>query len=336
MNDNKSASRRTTRRNLFSAGLFLVVFLLLKLFFPHIGKGDAEGESQASFWAQEDSWYCDTLSAVREPVDVFYLISTEVISAKDSLGQLLYRSALAPEDRRSMEEEMRYVRDSIFFSDYRFFSPYYHQLTFDAIMARGDTLQTFYKAVSEEVCDAFDYYMEHWNGGRPFVLAGFSQGAMLLLDVLRHMTDEQFSRMAAAYEIGYRLTEEDLQHPHIRAAQGEEDSQVVVSYNSVLSREGIWPLVSRGAATGINPVNWKTDSTPAAFSYRGMEGEVRLDSTTFALLVDIAPESFHQWLDNPVCRWVGMSQDCLHHWDLLFYTRFIHENAKKRAGNLKN
>ena len=54
--------------------------------------------------------------------------------------------------------------------------------------------------------------MKNQNNGHRFILAGFSQGAMLTIDLLKHMTDEQFSRMVANYMLGYRLSEKDLQH----------------------------------------------------------------------------------------------------------------------------
>lgn len=338
MNEIKSKSHKhsSSKRSIFSAILFLIVFLLLKFFFPHNGVKDSVYQDSPSFWAQKDSWFLDTLSNCSDEIDVFYLISTEVITAKDSLGHILWRSTLSQEDRKAMEAEMSYVRNKMFYDDFNFFSPYYHQFTFDAIQAPSDTLEKVYQNVSTEICEAFDYYMRYWNNGRRFVLAGFSQGAMLLLDLLRHMSDEQFSRMVAAYEIGYRLSEDDLRHPHIQPAVCDTDCQVVISYNSVLSREGIWPLVSKDATTCINPVNWKTDATPASFTYEGMQGIVSVDTVLHTLMVDIAPEKFHEWLDNPVCKSVGMGQDCLHHWDLLFYPNYIHDNALKRARGLND
>lgn len=333
MNKVESTDKQNKSHKIAFCGstLFLVVCVFLKVFLSLDETNGISSQDTSSFWEKSDSWYLDTLSTDSNQIDVFYLISTDVVSAKDSCGQEVWRSTLSKEDRAAMEKEMSYVRNKLFYGDFNFFSPYYHQFTFDVILQPDDTLNTVRQDVAEEVCEAFDYYMKHWNNGRRFVLAGFSQGAMHMLDLLRHMSDEQFSRMVAAYEIGYRLSEADLQHPHIRPALGETDSQVVVSFNSVLSPQGIWPLVSEGAVTCINPVNWKTDATPASFSYRELPGEVRVDTTLHVLLVDIEPESFHTWMDNPVFKSAGVSQDCLHHWDLLFYTDFIHDNALKRA-----
>ena len=181
--------------------------------------------------------------------------------------------------------------------------------------------------------EGFDYYMEHQNNGRRYALVGFSQGGMLVLDLLKHMTDEQYNRMVAAYAIGYRITEEDCKNNHIRPASGETETGVTVSFNSALSTDGLWPLVAEGAVICINPVNWKTDSTPATFTYENEEHTVSIDKQTNMLIVKTnRPKYYRKWNNNPAFQSAKVHLDCLHHWDLLFYSDFIHDNILKRAG----
>lgn len=232
-----------------------------------------------------------------------------------------------------MAGEIAWVEENIFYDDFNLHSPYYHQFTFESIkLFPGEEFFAVYQEVAMEVCEAFDYYMENVNKGRPFVLAGFSQGAMLTLDLLRHMTDEQFSRMVACYTIGYRVSADELQHPHINPARGETDRGVVISFNSVQSREAQWDLVSAEAAECINPVNWKTDSTPAKFTYLDFENEVRVDTDSHLLIVQSErPDYFTAEMQRlSFFAEVGVSEQNLHHWDLLFYGKQIHDNALKR------
>jgi hypothetical protein len=60
---------------------------------------------------------------------------------------------------------------------------------------------------------AFDYYINNYNNGRPFILAGHSQGSNVLVYLLaKYMKahpDVQ-KRMVAAYVIGYSVTDETL------------------------------------------------------------------------------------------------------------------------------
>ncbi|MGM9736119.1 MAG: DUF3089 domain-containing protein [Candidatus Cryptobacteroides sp.] len=275
--------------------------------------------------------YDDGAGISQEKPDFIYIVSTNVLSATDEDGNEAYTATLTETDRMYYDKEFGFVEANISRGDFNFIAPYYHQFTYSAIDLPEDDFRAVYEEVSDELCRFWDAYVREVNNGRKFVLAGFSQGAMLVLDILKHMDEETYSRMAAAYVIGYRISEEDLGHPHIRAAGGESDTGVAISFNSVLSVEGIWDFVTEGAATCINPVNWKTDGTPAGFTYDSYTGTVRIDTSHNVLTVDINPDKYRKWMEeSPVFS--NLSHDNLHHWDLLFYTSHIHDNAVLRTG----
>ena len=235
-----------------------------------------------SYWESEEAWYQSDTTVNDDKIDLFYIVSTNVLSAEDENGDTAYQTRLNENDRKAYDAEFRYVEKHFCQSDFNYFAPYYHQFTFEAISLEPEKYQEVYSAVSDEVCDAFDYYMEHKNNGRRFALVGFSQGAML-------------------------------------------------SFNSALSTDGVWPLVAEGAVTCINPVNWKTDSTPANFTYEGEEHSVSIDKGTNMLIVKTnRPEHYRKWTNNPAFQSAKVHLDCLHHWDLLFYSDFIHDNILKR------
>lgn len=294
----------------------------------------AQTSENESPWESEEAWYQSDTTVNDDKIDLFYIVSTNVLSAEDENGDTAYQTRLNENDRKAYDAEFRYVEKHFCQSDFNYFAPYYHQFTFEAIGLEPEKYQKVYAAVSDEVCDAFDYYMEHKNNGRRYALVGFSQGGMLVLDLLKHMTEEQYNRMVAAYALGYRITEEDCKNNHIRPANGETETGVTISFNSALSTDGVWPLVAEGAATCINPVNWKTDSTPATFNYEGEEHTVSIDKETNMLIVKTnRPEYYRKWTNNPAFQSAKVHIDCLHHWDLLFYSDFIHDNILKRAGS---
>ena len=284
------------------------------------------GCARQSAYSQADSWFEPGTMAQADRPDVFYIYSTNVLSANDESGEKSYRANLTDEDLMYMDMECAYVRD-MFGSEFNFFAPYYHQFTMEAIGIEQDEFNATYKAVAEEVCEAFDYYFKHLGGGRKYVLAGFSQGAMLIIDLLKHMSDKQYSLLAGAYMMGYRLSEEDMQHPHIVAAEGAEGPGKVISFNSAMSADAIWPLVSEGAATCINPLNWKIDATPAELVYDGDSATVSVDPEHNVLIVSgLDPEKYRFSMLDPWC-----SSGNLHHWDLLFYGEAIRQNALLRT-----
>ncbi len=289
---------------------------------------------QTSPWNNASSWYQSEIPYDSSKIDVFYMVSTNVISAVDNCGNTVWQSQLTENDRTVILKEMKYFEKNIFYDNFNFSSPIYRQYTFNSIIClSADSFELVHQKVASEVCEAFDYFMENINHGRPFILAGFSQGAMLTLDILKHMTDEQYARMIATYAIGYRLTAEDLKHPHIKAAQNETDRGVVISFNSTQSIEAAWDVVSKDAAACINPINWRTDTTAAYFSYKGTHNKVHIDKTHNTLIVRTDnPDYYKFWMkEHTFYADAGVSCDNLHHWDALFYGNMIHDNAVKRA-----
>ena len=315
---------------------------------------------RAVWWARPEAWYIgggvtaapgkpnaaeniragasasEQAIATWPAADYLYFISTEVASSTDGNGNKSLRAALTPQERVYIDAEMKYAEKNLCGENFRFISPYYHQYTFEAFSGRTkeDTLK--FLAVKEEVTkeaiEAFRYYMKHLNNGRQFVLAGFSQGAQLSIEIVKAMREEELSKMAAAYIIGYRLTAEDLSHPNIKAAEDETSRGVCISFNSALSEKGIWEMTSGGAATCINPLNWHRDTTAAVLEYNGLKGKVRVDTKNNVLMVEIDKSPFHKWMEeHPLFGKAGMDKECLHHWDLLFYTESLKKNAAKRA-----
>ena len=70
----------------------------------------------------------------------------------------------------------------------RIYAPFYRQT--ELLRALKDITkkpeeQEYSRRGIEDIKDAFRYYMKHYNKGRPFILVGHSQGAYVLLEVIR-------------------------------------------------------------------------------------------------------------------------------------------------------
>ena len=131
-------------------------------------------------------------------------------------------------------------------------------------------------AAVQDAVAAFRHYLARWNGGRPYILLGHSQGAADLYEVLCRVPEISPDRgFAAAYLPGLAgLTEEqikkDLSGRGIFPAQDEGSPGVVVIWNTRLPGGKKDPFLVPGSY-GINPVNWRRDGFPAEKSlHRGM------------------------------------------------------------------
>ena len=136
----------------------------------------------------------------------------------------------------------------------------------------------------QDVKAAFDFFMSKRNAGRPFILAGFSQGGKSVVELLKTLDEDTRRRMVAAYVMGYKVTPEDVaSHPYIRAAADSTDTGVVICYNSVSDVKYTKPVVAAPNTMCINPVNWRTDATPAVLDDTVT---VTLDPNTKVLIVE--------------------------------------------------
>lgn len=139
--------------------------------------------------------------------------------------------------------------------------------------AANQALQVAYLDVS----NAFDYYMTHYNKdgngrSRPFILAGHSQGANMLLTLLENKFKDPALRklLVAAYVIGWSVTSDDMNgFPNSLALVGicrdKAQTGCIVTYNTQQT-PGDWSQVPdnfrgkmelvRKNAYSVNPLTW--------------------------------------------------------------------------------
>lgn len=225
-----------------------------------------------------------------QPVDVFYLYPTSwTPQAGDGM--------ICDIDNQSMVAGSNFVFSwqSHAYSPYaNVYAPYYRQADAMSLLPLGYDEQDAIMAGAPkaDVLAAFDYYIKNFNDGRPFILAGHSQGSNMHLFVLAEYmraNPEVYERMVAAYLIGYSVTDEYLgDNPHLRFAQGENDLGVIVSWNT--EAPGLTdrnPVVRPGALV-INPLTWGTDEALAPIALN--LGSLLLDSNNQPILgADGAP-----------------------------------------------
>ncbi len=195
-----------------------------------------------------------------KPVDVFYIYPT-IYGDASPANMDINNAAL-----RKTAEHLMDAQAGAYSKTANLFAPYYRQMSFAKLDPKTDMFQnTYFKLGYADVSRAFEYYLKHLNQGRPFILAGHSQGAMVLMTLMR----EQFNnpqlqkKLVAAYLIGYSVTQKDfITYPWMKPATGATDTGVIISYNTQSPDATDSPVLLPGAYC-INPLNWTTDGTPA-------------------------------------------------------------------------
>lgn len=219
-------------------------------------------------YSEPEMWHITTENG-SHGVDVFYIPSTWEFDWTTPDGRVSHWADPSnPVHRSDVEQEMAGVAEYMADGNY-FYSPHYRHITLDSwATLNEDTISRRYDDVAfVDVRNAFRHYIEHFNQGRPFILAGFSQGGKSVVELMKILSPEQRERMVAAYVMGYKVTPGDVAAaPWIKAAQGPDDTGVTICYNSVSDVEYIKPVVSEPTVMCINPVNWRTDCTPAVLN----------------------------------------------------------------------
>lgn len=323
------------RNNSPIAIAILSLFMLISMLLGGCAKSVGVDYTKQENWA-----YRPVGDAVTQNCDVFFIAPTVYLGTDDS-----HSMDINSEETKAQFLGATNMEKGLYDSQTNFFAPYYRQAGLNAYTMDASESDQYFDLAYEDVSKAFDVYLKDYNQGRPFILAGFSQGSEMLLRLMEEkFGDKALSdQLVAAYLIGWRVTPEELsKYPFLKMAQNSGDTGVIVSFNS--EAVGVQTsLIVPDKTIGINPLNWKTDSTPATASENlgavftdyagGIVKEVPnltgayLDPTRGTLRVtDVTVADF-----PPV---LSIFQDGVYHlYDYQFFYRNLQENVKERIGN---
>lgn len=146
------------------------------------------------------------------------------------------------------------------------YAPFYQQVSLEVYKLPEVQREQYLQLAYADVREAFQAYLK--QSQKPFVLAGFSQGADMCLRLLKEFGGDEAvaKRLVACYAIGWRVTEAELKaHPWLKMAQSAMDIGVIVSFNSESAAVQDSLMVPKGMRTkAINPLTWRTDNNYAS------------------------------------------------------------------------
>lgn len=283
-------------------------------------------------------------------VDIFYLYPTAYFK---NIGE----SDICSVDHEGMRTRAcNHVinKGSAFETVGNYFVPFYRQASIECLVnLNEENAEELINGPIADTIAAFDYYIQNYNNGRPFILAGHSQGSILLsilLGTYFKKKPELIKSMVAAYIVGFGITEKYLaENSHLSFASGESDYGVIISYNTEAPGMNYDNITVPTNSIVINPVSWTLDEelAPASLS-KGSRLVSFNEDTNHTELIDkkqFADAKVDRKRGVVVCstadpknfRIKGGEQffplGILHNGDYPLYYYDLRENAKKRTNS---
>jgi hypothetical protein len=153
---------------------------------------------------------------------------------------------------------------SVFNESCRVYAPRYRQVAFQAFFTPESTdSEMAFNIAYQDVANAFKYYIENYNNGRPFFIAAHSQGTVHAIRLIQEFIDTTAlnDQFIAAYLIGMPVDRSPFEN--IPVCESEDQTDCFVSWRSYL--EGNYPKAKHTQPYSkntvvVNPLTWTTDT----------------------------------------------------------------------------
>jgi len=156
----------------------------------------------------------------------------------------------------------------------RVYSPLYRQAHIGVYYGDEALKQKALEIAYEDVKEAFRFYLENWNQGRPIIIGSHSQGTNHAITLLKDFFEEDSelrAKLVAAYIVGMPVERDSFEE--IPPCQSNDDIGCWLTWNTYAqgfypSRHDYW----YGNAVNINPLSWSLDD--AYVSHEMNEGGI--------------------------------------------------------------
>jgi len=195
-------------------------------------------------------------------VDVFYIHPTTFFSRDQWNADLKDKKVNTSTDERAVKNQA-----SVFNGSCRVFAPRYRQVSYNAYFSLNDpdALKAFELAY-EDIKTAFQYYLDHYNNGRPVIIAGHSQGTTHAKWLLRDFFDGKplQEKLVCAYLLGMPVYENEFKH--IPPCDSAAQTGCFITWRSYLTENEPKPrfvVMNRDSIIVTNPLTFTRDSNIA-------------------------------------------------------------------------
>ena len=191
--------------------------------------------------------------------DVFFLYPTTYIGKR---GQNQWNASVTDDklNERTDRTSIKF-QASIFNGVGRVYAPRYRQAHLEVFYTKKkkEDARRALELAYRDVEAAFNYYMEHFNDGRPIVIAAHSQGSWHGARLLEDYFDGKplGDRLVAAYLVGMAI--EKKRFNEIGPCETPDQTGCICSWRTV--KEGFYPkkwYVPNAGLVQTNPLSWTT------------------------------------------------------------------------------
>jgi hypothetical protein len=228
--------------------------------------------SNLDYWAAHP-WKHDLSDSVPKPlrhesrdstVDVFFLHPTTFTEMKDK-----HISNAAIDDsylNAKTDYSTILYQASVFNGQCRVFAPRYRQAHISNFFKKDkQAAAKAFDLAYEDLKTAFEYYLKTWNAGRPIIIAGHSQGALMAEKLLKEFFQDKplRNKLVAAYVVGWPVTKEYF--TSLKICEDSTQTGCICSWRTL--RKGFVPYYLKnenGNSLVTNPINWTTDNQYAS------------------------------------------------------------------------
>ena len=271
--------------------------------------------------------YTDSLFDNTPLVDVFYIHPTSYHSG-DNWNASLSDSVVNINRTNYLLQNQA----SVFAGVARLYAPHYRQMHIESYTDLANGFPAFHLAFSD-VRTAFLHYWKYWNTGRPFIIAGHSQGtnhAERLIKEVILVNDKMSDKFRMAYLIGMPIT---FVSDEFAPCEMEHQLDCFLSWRSF--RSGFYPSNPIGdSIASVNPINWTTSNSPSDYAnHQGVlfpSGKLK-----FAQSLSVKNHQGMLWVERPkgiILR--QYKRDDYHVADFNLFWLNIRENLRQRLSKL--
>ncbi len=266
-----------------------------------------------------------------KPVDVFFMHPTTYGTLEFGLNAPITDPAIRAATDGTVADQASAFADCC-----AVYAPRYRQVSIEVMRMDPEEKERHLAVAEADMLAAFTYYLEHDNKGRPFILAGHSQGSNVTeLFLTRHRDLVPDDKLVAAYLPGWTFTAEGLAALGLPLAERPSQTGAIVTWNTV-GKGGKSPTILPGALC-VNPLTWTTDKAEAPASLDSYaritlnDGRtVRIEHFTPARINDAGGLEIPRPAIEDQLR-MGLGEAIYHRYDYAFFYGNIAQNAKARC-----